>query len=176
MGVFDSYSESNQDNDASLYAGVGYQGVGQSITGTGGQFNKTTWYISKQGSPTGNITSYIYAHSGTFGTSSIPTGSALATSNTVNISTLTTSLTLTDFTFASPYTMSAGTKYVVTIEYNGGDNTNNLRVGYDNSSPSHSGNMSTLFSASWGDEPTQDAVFYAYEAGTGNATTAWFTG
>jgi hypothetical protein len=54
--------------------------LGQSFTGNGLVLNSATFRIIKNNSPTGNIYAKIYAHTGTFGTSSVPTGAALAIS------------------------------------------------------------------------------------------------
>ena len=46
------------------------------------------FYIRKTLSPTGNAVAVLYAHTGTFGTSSAPTGAALATSDEVDVPSL----------------------------------------------------------------------------------------
>ena len=68
--VVDSYSESNQNALVSLYDQNVSRAKGQSFTGDGGTLDSAKWHLSKIGSPTGNAVVYIYAHTGTFGTSS----------------------------------------------------------------------------------------------------------
>ncbi len=161
--IVDSYSESNQSLNRPLYNGSTIK-YGQSFTGDGGTLNSVKFYLYKTGSPTGNVIAAIYAHSGTFGTNSVPTGSALATSDNFDVSTLTASYQLISFTFsgANKITLTNGTYYVVVVEYGGGDSSNRLQVGYDTSSPTHSGNES-FYVSSWNYLVDGDACFYVYK-------------
>lgn len=70
----------------------------------------------------------------------------LATSGTLDVSTLTTDYALKTFTFTGTqqYAMAANTNYVITIEYSSGDATNYILVGNDSSTPTHTGNACTL--------------------------------
>lgn len=172
--IVDSYSESN-------YSGAGDEiqidngiinssGGAQSFTGDGGVLNSAKFYLRKVGSPTGNGVAKIYAHTGTFGTSSLPTGAALATSNTFDVSTLTTSLALATFTFsgAEKITLTNTTKYVATFEYSNGDASNLIEAGFDSTSPSHGGNSSYKSDVDWFALDTLDLCFYVYKD-----TSAW---
>lgn len=162
----DSYSETNQDTTTSLQDTVGanISGAGQSFTGNGGTLSSCRFYLKKTGSPTGTAVAKVYAHSGTFGTSSIPTGTALATSQTLTVSSLTTSYALTEFKFkgSNNITLTNATKYIVTIEYSSGSSGNTVDVGKDTSSPSHGGNGSTFASSAWTASSTTDYCFYLY--------------
>lgn len=136
-------------------------GVGQSFTGDGGKLANVVFYLSKTNTPSGNAVAKVYAHSGTFGTSSIPTGTALATSQTVDVTTLTGSLTETTFYFSTQNqnpVLAAATKYVVTIEYSSGTSTNTVNVAA-NSSTVHGGNLSTFASSTWTADSAKDAYF-----------------
>jgi len=131
MAVIDSYSETNYaDITLNIYNGS-YTGASQSFTGDGNNLGSSKFYLKKFGSPTGNAVAKLYDHSGTFGTSSVPTGSALATSSTFDVSTLTTTAQLIEFSFDGTYTLVNGTKYVITIEYSGGSGANQVQVGFD---------------------------------------------
>lgn len=101
-------------------------------------------YIKKWGSPTGNVYAKVYAHTGTYGTSSVITGTALATSNPVDISTLSSSYEWVEFLFTgeNQIELSASTYYVVTVEFSGGSSGNALIKELDASSPTHGGNVS----------------------------------
>lgn len=166
-----SYSESNQDSTVALGNGTN-TGIGQSFTATAGLLSKARFYLSKTGSPTGNITAKLYAHSGTLGVNSVPTGAALATSNTVAASSLTGSLTLTDFYFPSTwFTLVNATNYVVTVEYNGGDGSNFVNVGYDGSAPTHGGNYS-VNTGTWAADVLRDVCFYVQRFNYTEAATA----
>jgi hypothetical protein len=159
-----SYSEANQ-SFANAVSSFDYDGSGQSFTGNGGILDTVRFYLKRTGAPTGNAVAKVYAHSGTFGTSSIPTGSALATSQPFDSSTLSTSYSLIEFAFtgADRVTLTDGTKYVVTLEFSGGGSGNRIDVATDTTSPSHGGNnviSSTL--PTWIADSATDQVFYVY--------------
>lgn len=155
-----AYSESNQDAANSLYSAL--PGTGQSFTGAGTPLVSAKFFLKKTGTPTGYAVAKVYAHSGTFGTSSIPTGAALATSTLLDVSTLTTSYALTELKFndSNSITLSNGTNYVITIEYSGGNVSNTLDVGRDGSSPTASGNSSTYNGSTWTAVSTSDLCGY----------------
>lgn len=164
--IVDSYSESNYaDYYAFLYPGANII-LGQSFTATAGKLAICKFYMMKVASPTGSIYGKLYAHSGTYGTSSKPTGSALATSNAYDVSTLPTSMALITFTFtgANQYALVNGTKYCIHVLSNIGNSTNKVAVAYDASTPTHGGNMylgdaennTTAYAAN-------DTIFYVYK-------------
>lgn len=170
----DSYPNTNRGSSPTTIGNGTTDGAGQSFTGNGGTLLSTRLMLVKVGSPTGNIVSKVYAHSGTFGTSSIPTGTALATSNAIDVSTLPivfspAGLSLiannfVDFEFTDELVLVNGTKYVVTVEYSAGDGSNNVLVANDATSPTHGGNFSTLASSTWTPVSGTDMIFYV---GTG---------
>lgn len=164
--LIDSYSESNQNNFTQLGSG-GYTAIAQSFTGAAGNINSCKFYLRKTGSPTGNGVAKLYAHTGTFGTDSAPTGAALATSDNFDVSALTTSFQLITFNFSTPYTMSAATKYVIVFEYTGGGGANLVEPG-NVSSGGHGGNQSRYFGG-WITNETVDVCFYVYKASSGPA-------
>ena len=172
--LIDSYSESNNDNYQRLYA-ASINELGQSFTcGAAYTLASCKFYLKKGGSPTGNAYAKIYAHSGTYGTNSVPTGAALATSDAIDVSTLSTSYALVTFTFsgANAISLDASTYYIVQCVYTGGTYLAYVEIGMDNSSPSHSGNVSYLYSSVWYTY-TRDAPFYVYgeeAAGSGSAS------
>ena len=157
----DSYPDSNQDSETTFGNGT-VDGVAQSFTGSGGVLSRARFQLRKTLAPTGTMTAKVYAHSGVFGTSSIPTGSALATSNSFDVSTLTTSLTLVDFEFEDEFTLVNTTNYVITLEYSGGDGSNNVQIGTDTSAPTHGGNFATLATPTWTAVSGTDAVFFVF--------------
>lgn len=155
--VCDSYSETNRDSDAVIGGGSGTS-IGQSFTGNGGTLTSAQFFLSKSGTPpSGLMAVRIYAHAGTFGTNGTPTGSSLALSGTVNITTLTATPTLTTFTFTgvNEITLTATTKYFVVLQY--GEGLNDLLVGIDTTSPGHGGNY---WDDSILDEAGRDVCFY----------------
>lgn len=175
VGVIDAYSEGNKTSDLLTYA-AGNSRQAQSFTGDGNTLALAKFYLKKLGSPTGNITAYIYDDTGTFGSTGTPTGAALATSDTVDISTLTTSYQLVDFTFsgANQITITNAANYFLVIEYNAGDGSNALHVGAD-SSGVHPGNLAQ-YNGSWAAVGTWDVPFYIYSVEaplTANTTYYW---
>lgn len=165
--IVDSYSESNYSSSYGSGGDVNnYNFLSQSFTGNGGVLQSVVLYLKKSGLPTGNATVSIYAHSGTYGTSSVPTGSALATSDNFDISTLTTSFALVTFTFtgAEKITLTNGTYYCLVLENSNGDNGNYVLMGMDGTAPTHSGNkahgnvIGFLAAESW-----YDFCFYVYK-------------
>ncbi len=164
IAIADSYSEANSTGTHAFVYTANYGA--HSFTGNGQTLNKATWYIEKDGSPTGNVVAKIYNTSGTFGTNSLPTGAALATSNTVNSATLPASFTLTDFTFsgANKITLTNGTHYALTLEGDVGAFGNMVDVAGDDTSPTHGGDDSFTSNSgsTWNTQSGQDAIFYIY--------------
>lgn len=163
------YSESNISNTGDIGYLPGITAKGQSFVAIGGTLSSSVFYVRRTGSPTGNVVSKIYSHSGTFGTSGVPTGSALATSDNVDITTIPTSNTLVAFTFsgANKISLTSGTQYVVTVEYSSGSSLNNLTVAQDSTSPTFNGNASDYNGTSWSAVSTRDLPFYVYLDGDG---------
>lgn len=160
--TIDSYPESNFTDYFGLANGFVTR-YAQSITGNGSELNKVKWYLfsSLLGSITGNAVCKLYSHSGTFGTSSVAVD-LLATSENYDVSSLSNIASLVTFNFLTPYTLVNGTKYVISIEYSGGDETHLLYVGSDITSPTHGGNMVSYGNPDeWSPQPNYDLIFYA---------------
>lgn len=164
--LMDSYPNSNDAGGTTPLSSnaAQWQADGQSINGTGEKLYSVKWRIKKDGSPTGNAVAKVYAHSGTYGTSSVPTGAALATSANLDVSTLTTSMQDIEFLFsgANQITLTSGTKYFISIEYSGGDASNCVRLATDNTSPTHAGNEASYQSSAWTAASGYDNIFYLY--------------
>jgi hypothetical protein len=162
--LIDSYPEANYNVSVDIGTGAANRiKVGQSFTAIAAVLNSAKFYLQKYGSPTGNVVACIYAHSGTYGTSSVPSGAALATSDNVDVSGLSTSLALVEFVFsgANKITLANATPYIVSVEYSAGDGSNFLYVGDDTATLAHGGNY-CRYTGSWGAFPTNDAIFYVY--------------
>ncbi len=156
--VVASYSELNRVAAEDSNLGTANDGLGQSFTGDGSTLGTAMFFLRDIGSATGNATAKVYAHTGTFGSTGEPTGAALATSETYDVSALTSTINLITFRFTgvNQIQLANGTKYVVTIEY---DTANNILVAHDTSSPTHEGNISFLNGGVW-DVDTSDIIFY----------------
>jgi hypothetical protein len=158
--IIDSYSESNYS------AGAGYplysseSRIGQSFSNSGTNILRSAkFYLLRSGVLNGSVYAKLYAHSGTYGTSSVGTGTALATSDAIPASSISTSIGLISFGFSTSYTLINGVKYVISVEYTGGDGGNYLVVGVDESSPTHSGNAS-YYTGGWNAVSDKDCIFY----------------
>jgi hypothetical protein len=165
--LVDSYSEANTDDIYYLdnTAASSYTtGISQSFTGIAGNIGVSKFYLQRFGSPTGNIVSKLYTIRGGEG------GNApdilLATSDNIDVSTLSTSQTLVSFIFSgiNQYTMSAAT-YAITIEYPSGNREagNYVTVGVDSTGIS-SGTDALEQSGFWEVDrtPTINMIFYVY--------------
>lgn len=175
-----SYASTNQDSNLALYTGA-LVGAAQSFTSPAAAGAATTsvrlasakFYLKKVGAPTGNIT--VKLNTQTAGV--IPTTPLLAVSNTYNIANLTTSYQMIEFTFPwyAQYLMAPSTVYVISVEYAGGDASNYLHVGYDNSASSGSGNGSDKTGTTW-TARTYDlcygVYYWAYNTSTSTAVRA----
>lgn len=160
--LIDSYSESNQNSYFYLNTS-GYSQIGQSFTGNGILLTSCEFYLSESDVLSGTAVARVYAHSGTFGVDSVPTGAPLATSAPFDISTLTGSFQLIPFTFPENILLENGTKYVLAIECVESLTANYILVGSDDDAPTHGGNASLYdaFSETWSSDPA-DVCFYIY--------------
>lgn len=164
-------TQSTGTSTTSLYSGSVTR-VGQSFTGTGGVMSRIRLSLKKTGSPTGNAKVVLYAHSGTYGTSSVATGNPLATSDLFDVSILTTSLADVNFVFskANQYTLVNATNYFFSLEYSGGDVSNNIQIAYV--TPSAYGGNYASYSGSWTANSSNDVNFIAYIFTSANSNTS----
>jgi hypothetical protein len=162
--IIDSNSESGQNTATGLSAG-NIISLGQSFNVSGNfTLYSCKFYLRKFGSPTGNITASIYAITGSFGSNSKPTGSALAVSDNISISGLTTSFQLINFNFSgvNRITLNNATNYVVVVNSNLGDSSNFLQVG-SVTPGTHPGNYCfSTDDVSWTGLTGLDLCFYVY--------------
>jgi hypothetical protein len=140
----DGFSETGADGGTPLYTSGGYLYAGQSFTNANTvTLDSCRFFLTKIGSPTGTATAKIFAHTGTYGSGGKPTGSALATSDTLDVSTLSASPTYgwktLSFTGANRITLNASTYYCIELTWAGGDASNYIRLG-STSTGGHSGN------------------------------------
>lgn len=117
-----------------------------------------TLQLERLGSPNGVVTAYIYAQSG-----GKPTGPALATSSSLNSSSISTSGAAYSFTF-NDIGLDAGT-YVIVVRCT--DTTSGGNAIFVGTVPSsaHSGNMYVDIDGTWTSEPDYDLYFQLYGVG-----------
>ncbi len=120
--------------------------------------------LKKTGSPTANMTAKLYAHSGTYGTSSVPTGAATATSDTIPASRLRTSYDVIEFTFSGveQVTLTAAAYYCISLEFTG-DASNYVNMD-SNETTVHGGNRSSYAAAAWTEDATDDLYFRVFSS------------
>lgn len=160
----DALADSSAAADTSLPFSATIFTHGQSFFGNGRPVTRAATPLRRVGAPTGNITAQIYAHTGTFGSSSVPTGSPLATStNSVAASTLTTTSTPTYFTFDGTLTLTNSTPYVVAFTHTASDGSNFVAVGANLASV-HAGNCSAISSTGTAAPDSMDVPFEVYTA------------
>jgi hypothetical protein len=159
MATIDFYSESNQNDYLEISPYWDKTAIGQSFTSNGYIITSCKWFVKARAFPTGDVVSKIYAHSGDYGISGIPTGVPLATSDPIEASTLPTSdFGLLEWIFSTPFVPENGVKYIVTIEHSASWGV--IEVGMDATSSAHSGNMSYKVLTTWSPLATWDAIFY----------------
>lgn len=112
---------------------------------------RAVFQLKKLGVPTGAITCNVYAHSGTFGTSSIPTGATLVASATFEAADLTTAYQPIEFAFpiATVVELTAATNYTIALEKAVGDGSNHVLVEGLAASGTHAGNRAQLVTVTW---------------------------
>ena len=121
--------------------------------------------LKKTGSPTGAIKVSLYAHSGTYGTSSVPTGSALTSSVDYDVSGISSSATNYYFAFPTSFLTAASTKYVVAIDDVDvvGDASNFVGVIVEGGAEAtHGGNSAIDTGSGWTVQARTDMVFKLY--------------
>ena len=122
-----------------------------------GRYNLTSarFSLERYGvTPTGTAYAKLYAHSGTYGTNSVPTGAALATSAGFDVSTLlaTTAWIWFNFTDADVYELQPDEYYVIAYENpTAGTITTSFYVEarWEVTSPAHSGNAAEYRNGAW---------------------------
>jgi hypothetical protein len=137
--------------------------IGQSFLGTGDHLIACEFYLHWHTTASGTCRAKLYAHTGTFGSSGLPTGSPLATSDDVNVSVIEhTSFGLVRFNFSTPYLLVDGTPYFIMFEY-----LNNDGIVFAYGGPGHAGNYAHKNGLDeWHYESGWDSIFYLYTSST----------
>jgi hypothetical protein len=99
--------------------------------------------LLKSGSPTGSAYVKIYEITGSYGTTAVPTGSPLATSDALDVSTLSIyayQQKTIAFSGANKILIESGHRYALIFEYADGTSSNYVRVGMDSAGSTYPGN------------------------------------
>lgn len=163
-GVQDSQATHSQTTiEVFSNASASERGGGQSFTpGSSYTIAGFRLYLQKIGSPTGTLIPTLYATS-----SDLPTGAALATAPGIDVSALSTSDTLVEFTFDTPYALSSGTTYAIVLERSGaytGDGSNHVNFRGTNSSGYAGKAVRKSNADAWTSYASDDLGFETFEA------------
>lgn len=170
--LIDSYDTSNYVNQTQSFQGV-FTGSGVT-TACGETFSLSTsyvltsvkFYIYRVSSPTGYLEAQLYDTTGVLGSTCVPTGSPLGVSDFLYSGSVSTSITLYEFSFtgSNRYTLLTNHNYaIVLIAYNSSfSSSNNIKVGIDSTSPTYSGNT-VRYNSGWDAmSGSYDTIFYIY--------------
>ncbi len=167
----DSLDSSFQSATLQMYAGSPTASVGQVFTVLDGNtLSKARFFLSITGAPTGNVLARLYAHDDatTYGTDAIPAVGVLATSDPIDVTTLSAdpTLAMVEFVFSGleRYRLDTDLYYVIAVEYtDGGDLDNCVNVGIDDATDAdHDGNLASFDGVTW----TADATDMIFEVET----------
>lgn len=169
--LIDSYSEISAIIYSSLYTNYIY---GQSFLCTKNcVLDSAKFFLgSKTGSPIGNSYVKLWNMTGTFGTSSKPTGTVLAVSDPVDASLISqNSLNTLTFSGSNRINLIAGNYYVINFDSKIGDVSNHFHIGYDATGSGHGGNGSySSNEITWTATSNRDYLFYLYGVVTTSGT------
>ncbi len=174
--IIASFSESNVTTQININTGNNATKYGEAFSNSSSVvLDSCKFYLKKFGTPSGNTVATIYAITGSLGTTAIPTGSALATSDIISASTFGTSFSLITFSFsgANRITLSASTNYAVIFEPTDVGASNFTIIGIEGTGALYAGNSDRYDGASWQAQSTIDATFYVYGMQTGVADYAY---
>jgi len=144
-----------------------YKFVGQSFWGDGGTIYAAIImldYNAAYGSVTDPM-AYLYAHSGTFGSTGVPTGSALATSNIISYVYVDSSnyFAYITFVFGTPYKTTSDSKYFLVIEFPTATAGESVRVMVNTLDvPNLLGNAALKTSTTWSAQSTFEMCYELY--------------
>lgn len=143
--------------DDALYAGQSF------LNTTECTIDSCKFYLKTSGTPATNIRAYLFAHTGTFGSTGTPTGTALASSVLVPGSSLPLSYGLVSFTFSGSQrvTLSANTPYFIVIKNEDDDGTE-VSVAKSDSSVVPGNATDTADGIVWVPRSDTDVIFYVY--------------
>lgn len=115
-GTEDSYAPFTSDNPAWSH------GWGQNFTPTSSYVIGSFKFINRKTNT--DATDLVYAGRLYATSAGLPTGSALATTDSLNVSDLPTTMTEIEYTFITPYQLTSGVEYAVVMEYISGTPAN----------------------------------------------------
>lgn len=139
--------------------GRAYQYAAESfVNSIGASLEECYFYLSKAGSsPTGNASAHLYSHTGTYGDAGSNPGSLLATSDPIDVSSITTGYNKFTFSGVNRILMEADTPYFIVYYYGGGTWIDCTSI-YGCITDEYSGLPRAIISGSWGNDRTISTV------------------
>lgn len=148
--LLDSYVIPSTGSGSTVMSAYGWIEAAQSFnSGVGGVLDSVEWYMARRGNPPENIIAKVFAHGGTYGINSVPTGPPLAVSDPVLAVTLNPHSTPLDdrrwvafpFSGINRIVLPANTPLVHVVYYGLGDLLEHqISFGDDSVTASHPGN------------------------------------
>jgi hypothetical protein len=139
------------------------------LTAAGWTAGGACFHLAKVGSPTGSFTIAIRAHTGTYGSSSEPTGADLVASLEYDVAGVSGSRTRYWFDFISDLGLTDATHYTLVVDGTGisGGAGDFLAVHADDVA-GHDGNAATYNGSVWAVQSIQDFEFSLYGTDAGS--------
>ena len=162
--ILDSYDGSNYNYDGWT---TGYiRGQCFSSPSTAYHLTQVSFWVcrnSVDATGTPGVQVKLYNLTGTYGTDGKPSVAIgdppLATSDTILFSNLSTAYGWVTFTFSTPYSLTANTKYCLGLEMDD-DETAEILIGIDTTSPTHGGNyFDSSGGTNWSTNSARDLPF-----------------
>ena len=114
--------------------------------------------LQRVGSPTGTLSVRLYSDS-----NNTP-GSLLATIGSITVSTISTTATNYTFDAATPPSVTQGEKYWISVEYSGGNSTNNVNAFRDGGTDRDTSVLGALYTTSWTTEIYDRGLIAGFQA------------
>ena len=167
--IIDNYSFSNQNAVTAISTNDAQNGIGTSFSvTTSDTLDRVIFNCSRDLLAVGNAYAKIYELTGTIGTNALPTGSAIATSNIVNVTNIPVSPTYAQTVFmfsnSEKIVLQDNHNYFLTIECTiSSGNNKSLLVGIDTNTGNVGQNAAYLNSSFvWKDASSFDIPFVVY--------------
>ena len=162
MAVITSYNGPQSLLTNILDGNIAAKGQSFNVATNSYTLDSIAFRLLRVGNPTGTCHAEVYAHAGTYGTSSVGTGSPLAASDTIALSSISTSLTTYTFTFTgtNKIALAAGTNYVFVVAGTANNASNYIRTRIDTATLDHSGNYTFKYSSTWGYQSTSEISYF----------------
>lgn len=157
--VLDEYPDTNYDQNGSYSSQDAYAQAFR--LSAGAKISRVEFSMRTDAAPSGNVYARLYAAAGTLGSSAVPTGSPLAVSALVDVTTLPSAYEMIPFDFATPPDADADVTYCIAPEFDGTPDGLYPLVGLDVFAATHAGNMSQRNRSTglWEAVASQDLIF-----------------